>query len=75
MTTIYPIRLLGELVEVKGGKRLPKGEQYSTTLTKHPYLRVCDFISGSIDETNLREESVNFDAAFLMLQGLNQGSQ
>jgi len=45
---------LGELVEVKGGKRLPKGEPFSDTPTQHPYIRVSDFKDFSIDATNLK---------------------
>jgi type I restriction enzyme S subunit len=54
MKSIYPIFHLGELVTVKGGKRLPKGEKYARSRTQHPYLRVCDFASGSISEKDLR---------------------
>ncbi|MGB3636364.1 MAG: restriction endonuclease subunit S [Rivularia sp. (in: cyanobacteria)] len=54
MKSIYPIRHLGELVTVKGGKRLPKGDKYARSRTQYAYLRVCDLSSGSIDETNLR---------------------
>lgn len=54
MTSVYPLELLGELVAVKGGKRLPKGERYSDEPTSHPYLRVCNFRSGGIDEADLR---------------------
>lgn len=45
---------LGDLVEVKGGKRLPKGEQFSDTPTRHPYIRVSDFKDFSVDTTNLK---------------------
>ncbi|SFX44866.1 restriction endonuclease subunit S [Marinospirillum alkaliphilum] len=31
------------LAEVKGGKRLPKGEKLSDEETEHPYIRVADF--------------------------------
>ncbi|MEM6400908.1 MAG: restriction endonuclease subunit S [Cyanobacteria bacterium P01_D01_bin.116] len=54
MKSIYPIYSLGELVTVEGGKRLPQGEKYAQKITKYPYLRVCDFVDGSIDETDLR---------------------
>lgn len=50
----WKIHKLGELVEVKGGKRLPKGHDYATTMTKHPYLRVLDFEKGSISMNNLK---------------------
>lgn len=42
------------LADVKGGKRLPKGENFVEFETKHPYLRVTDFKEGSIDETDLK---------------------
>lgn len=31
------------LADVKGGKRLPKGEKLSEDVTEHPYIRVADF--------------------------------
>ncbi|APR68563.1 restriction endonuclease subunit S [Thalassolituus oleivorans] len=38
------------LAEVKGGKRLPKGEKLSDEKTEHPYIRVADFTDkGTID--------------------------
>jgi type I restriction enzyme, S subunit len=33
---------LGNLVEIKGGKRLPKGTKLSKEKTNHPYIRVKD---------------------------------
>ncbi|WP_261904052.1 restriction endonuclease subunit S [Vibrio fortis] len=45
----WPIVTLGNLVDVKGGKRLPKGESYHQSETKHPYIRVTDFINGSVN--------------------------
>lgn len=33
---------LGELCDVKGGKRLPKGEQLVNYDTGHPYIRITD---------------------------------
>ena len=44
---------LKEIGDVKGGKRLPKGEPFSETKTNHPYLRVVDFRNNGIDEKNL----------------------
>lgn len=45
---------LGELCTVKGGKRLPKGEPYAISKTAHPYIRVCDFVNGSVVEDDLK---------------------
>ena len=45
---------LGELVDVKGGKRLPKGDEFASNPTPHPYIRVVDFKNGSVDIRNLK---------------------
>ena len=45
---------IGELCNVKGGKRLPKGTTYADGPTEHPYLRVVDFQNGAIDQSNLK---------------------
>jgi type I restriction enzyme S subunit len=42
------------LANVKGGKRLPKGEKLIDKQTGHPYLRVADFNNGSIDKSDLK---------------------
>jgi len=46
-----PIR---KFAEVKGGKRLPKGQPFADKQTKFPYLRVVDFKDFSIDASNLK---------------------
>jgi len=45
---------LGEVVDVKGGKRLPKGHKFADSPTDHPYIRVVDFSDHSVDKTDLR---------------------
>ena len=50
----WGVKKLGDLVEVKGGKRVPKGMNFSPIKTDHPYLRVTDFVDGSIDMGNLK---------------------
>jgi len=45
---------LGEVVEVKGGKRLPKGDEFASGPTPYPYIRIVDFKNGSIDIGNLK---------------------
>ncbi|MCD1127136.1 restriction endonuclease subunit S [Jinshanibacter sp. LJY008] len=43
------------LTEVKGGKRLPKGEKLSDEETEHPYIRVADFTDkGTIDLSDIK---------------------
>ncbi len=49
----WPERLLGDLCEVKGGKRLPKGEEYSLHPTPFRYIRVLDLKGGVVDEAGL----------------------
>jgi len=44
---------LGELCQIKGGKRLPKGEQLSETITDHPYIRTRDLANNKIAIQNL----------------------
>ncbi len=71
---------LEELVDVKGGKRLPKGESFSNEKTKHPYLRVVDFSNYSIDTTDLKyihkeihnqikRYTISADDAFISIAG------
>ena len=49
----WPEFKIVELCEVKGGKRLPKGEEYSTTPTPFRYIRVTDLRAGVVDEADL----------------------
>jgi len=43
------------LAEVKGGKRLPKGQKLSDEETEHPYIRVADFTDkGTIDLSGIK---------------------
>lgn len=37
-----------DIAEVKGGKRLPKGEALSEFKTAHPYIRVADMYMGGV---------------------------
>ncbi len=45
--------MVGDICEVKGGKRLPKGEEYSSTPTPFRYIQVTDLKSGCVDELAL----------------------
>ena len=49
---------LGDLAEVKGGKRLPKGELLSNIPSAHPYVRITDMQSKWL---NINENSVYVD--------------
>jgi len=41
------------MAKIKGGKRMPKGEQLTETNNSHPYIRVRDINDGFIDKHNL----------------------
>jgi type I restriction enzyme S subunit len=45
---------VGELVEVRGGKRLPKGWSFAESTTPFPYIRVVDFRNGTVDRRDVR---------------------
>lgn len=46
---------IDSLTEVKGGKRLPKGEKLCDEVTEHPYIRVADFTDkGTIDLSEIK---------------------
>ena len=50
----WEYKKLGDIAEIKGGKRLPKGVKLLTTPTKHPYIRVADFNDlGTIDTDDI----------------------
>ncbi|UYN90017.1 MAG: restriction endonuclease subunit S [Anaerolineales bacterium] len=44
---------IGEICDVKGGKRLPKGYSYSPEPTPYKYLRVLDFKTGVVNPNSL----------------------
>ncbi|QEU10989.1 restriction endonuclease subunit S [Dermabacter vaginalis] len=48
-----PIIRLGDIAQVKGGKRLPKGVSYSDQRTAHAYIRVSDFRDGYISDEDM----------------------
>ena len=50
----WPKRRLGEVCEVKGGKRLPPGTEFANGKTRHPYIRVIDFQYGTVKLDDLR---------------------
>lgn len=49
-----PIVRLGDVFDVSGGKRLPKGALYASSPTDHPYLRVVDMKSGTFAMDGLK---------------------
>tara|TARA_A200000159_G_scaffold31103_1_gene27643 strand:- start:1084 stop:2289 length:1206 start_codon:yes stop_codon:yes gene_type:complete len=54
-TSISERMTIESIAEVKGGKRLPKGEKLSDEETEHPYIRVADFTDkGTIDLSGIK---------------------
>jgi len=49
----WPVVSIADICEVKGGKRLPKGEEYSSVPTPFRYIRVLDLKGGRVDESAL----------------------
>lgn len=50
-----------ELVKVKGGKRLPKGEELTEFPNTHPYIKVADMTSNRFIELNQSFQFVSDD--------------
>lgn len=57
----WEVKKLGEVCEVKGGKRLPKGCHLINIPTNHPYIRVADFKDNG---------SVNIDSVLYISDGV-----
>lgn len=50
----WRIEVLDNIVDVKGGKRLPKGERLLDLPTGLPYIRVTDFENYTVNTSNLK---------------------
>jgi len=48
----YPNVALEKICSIKGGKRLPKGEDLIDDVTEHPYIRARDIHDGEVNFTN-----------------------
>ena len=48
----WKIERLGKLAEIKSGKRLPQGYDFSDCPTSHPYIRARDIKHGNIDSND-----------------------
>ena len=46
--------MLGEVAEVKSGKRLPLGRQLTERITSHPYIRILDMFNNGINLTDIK---------------------
>jgi type I restriction enzyme S subunit len=57
ITTIpkgWKMTTLGEVADIKGGKRLPKDKSLVNRKTKHPYIRITDLENNQIKKNQLQ---------------------
>ena len=47
-------KYLGDIAEIKGGKRMPKGTRLQQEKNQHPYLRITDYDGKSFDRNSIR---------------------
>lgn len=52
---------LGEVCSVKGGKRLPAGSEFASSVTEHPYIRIRDMYQGRFVELTSDFEYIDND--------------
>ena len=50
----WRLKTIGEVADVKGGKRLPKGYQLTDENTGFPYIRVTDMFDGGVDVSSIK---------------------
>jgi type I restriction enzyme S subunit len=50
----WTVMKVGEIADVKGGKRLPQGKLVQSEATDHPYIRVKDMLSSGIDLSEIK---------------------
>lgn len=50
---------LGDVSDIKGGKRLPKGKHLMTDVNSHPYIKVKNMGNGKVLELNSEYEYVD----------------
>lgn len=50
----WSIKKLGDICDVKGGKRLPKGRTLESSDTGYPYIRVTDMYDGGVDTSSIK---------------------
>lgn len=50
----WKIVKINDVADVKGGKRLPKGNRLVDDLTQFPYIRVVDFKNMKVDQNNIK---------------------
>ncbi len=61
MRDSWEVKSVLDLCNVKGGKRLPAGEEFDLGKTPFPYLRVTNMVNGSIDDSDLKYVKVEIE--------------
>ena len=57
---------LSDLVDIRGGKRLPKGTMFSNQITSHPYIRVRDISQNRLVILSSEYEYIDDETADLL---------
>ncbi|MDO3377195.1 restriction endonuclease subunit S [Geoalkalibacter halelectricus] len=57
----WEVARIGDFANVKGGKRLPAGQDFADVMTPFPYLRVTDMVDGTIDQRDLKYVPENIE--------------
>lgn len=52
---------IGNFSNIKGGKRLPAGREFSDSETPFPYLRVTDMVDGTINQADLKYVPIDIE--------------
>src|ERR1017187_4716412 len=63
---------IGEISEIKGGKRLPSDHELVAEVTAHPYIKARDIGDGVINSKNLEyltEETFKFIKRYIVSEG------
>ena len=50
----WEVKKLGEIAEIKSGKRLPLGKQLTERTTQYPYIRILDMFDGGISLKDIK---------------------
>lgn len=50
----WKMTTLGEVSDIKGGKRLPMGKSLVAQRTEHPYIRITDIENNKIKKDQLQ---------------------
>ena len=50
----WEVKLLMDVADVKGGKRLPKGRYLTDVVNQHPYIRVADMYMGGVSMKDIQ---------------------